>query len=119
MAVFSWFSIVQIPIIKTVVQLMSPLFFLACLTFMFTTLVRNGNAAAVIIIIIGLVFFVMNEPLEKSKWNLFLNPFNVPVDMNLSVWMNVVHQNRLILGIGSVISLLWGLMNLQQREKFI
>lgn len=119
MSAFTWFSIVQIPILKMVVQLMSPLFFLACLTFMFTTLIRNGNGAAVVMIIIGMVFFIMNEPLEKSKWNLFLNPYNVPVDMNLSVWMNVVHQNRLILGIGSVIALLWGLMNLQQREKFV
>jgi hypothetical protein len=119
MAAFSWFSVVQIPILRMVIQLMSPLFFLACLTFLFTTLIRNGNGAAVIMIIIGLVFFIMNEPLAKSKWNLFLNPYNVPVEMNLSVWMNVVHQNRLILGIGSVIALLWGLMNLQRREKFM
>jgi hypothetical protein len=98
---------------------MSPLFFIACLTFLLTTLIRNGNGAAVVVIIIGLVFFIMNEPLSGSKWNLFLNPYNVPVDMNLSVWMNVVHQNRLILGIGSIIALLWGLMNLQQREKFV
>jgi hypothetical protein len=61
----------------------------------------------------------MNEPLVKSKWNLFLNPYNVPVEMNLSVWMNVVHQNRLILGISSIIALLWGLMKLQRREKFM
>jgi hypothetical protein len=39
--------------------------------------------------------------------------------MNLTIWKNVVHQNRLILIIGAVISLLWGLMNLQQREKFV
>jgi len=119
MAAFSWFSVVQIPVFRMVIQLMSPLFFLACLTFLFTTLIRNGNGAAVMMIIIGLVFFIMNEPLAKSKWNLFLNPYDVPVNMNLSVWMDVVHQNRLILGIGSVIALLWGLMNLQQREKFV
>jgi hypothetical protein len=119
MAAFSWFAIVQIPVFTMVLQLMSPLLFLACLTFMFTTLIRNGNGAAVVMVIIGLVFFIMNEPLAKSKWNLFLNPYNVPVDMNLSVWKNVVHQNRLIMGIGSIISLLWGLMNLQQRERFV
>lgn len=119
MAAFTWFSVVQIQIFKMVIQLMSPLFFMACLTFMFTTLIRNGNGTAVIMIIIGLVFFILNEPMARSKWNLFLNPYNVPVNMNLSVWMNVVHQNRLILGIGSVIALLWGLMNLQQREKFV
>ena len=119
MAMFSWFSIVKIPVFEMVLQLMSPLFFLACLTFLFTTLVKNGNGAAVIMVIIGLFFFIMSEPLARSKWNLFLNPFNVPIDMNLTIWKNVVHQNRLILIIGAAISLLWGLMNLQQREKFV
>jgi hypothetical protein len=33
--------------------------------------------------------------------------------------MNVVHQNRLIMMIGSVIALLWGMIGLQQREKFV
>jgi hypothetical protein len=119
MSAFSWFSIVKFPLLEMVVQLASPLFFLACLTFLFTTLIRNGNGAAVVMVIIGLVFFIMNEPLARSKWNLFLNPYNIPVEMNLSVWMNVVHQNRLILAIGSLIALLWGLTNLQYREKFM
>ncbi|MFN8207902.1 MAG: hypothetical protein U0T82_10915 [Bacteroidales bacterium] len=119
MALVAWFSVVRIGILSMVVQLMSPLLFLACLTFLLTTIARSGNGAAVVVIIIGLIFFMLAEPLSKSKWNLFLNPFSVPVDMNLTIWKNVVHQNRLILGIGSIISLLWGLMNLQQREKFV
>jgi len=102
-----------------VLQLMSPLFFLACLTFLLTTLIKNGNGAAVVMIIIGLFFFIMNEPLARSKWNVFLNPYNVPIDMNLTIWKNVVHQNRLMMAIGAVIAFLWGLMNLQRREKFV
>jgi len=119
MAFFSWFSVVKIPVFEMVIKLISPLFFLACLTFLMTTLIRNGNGAAVVMIIIGLVFFIMNEPLAKSKWNVFLNPYNVPTDMNLTIWKNVVHQNRLMLAIGAIISLLWGLMNLQRREAFV
>lgn len=119
MALFSWFSVVRIPVLGMVLRLLSPLFFLACLTFLLTTLIRNGNGAAVVMIIIGLIFFILNEPLAKSKWNLFLNPYAVPADMNLTVWKNVVQQNRLILAIGSLIALLWGLINLQQREKFV
>jgi hypothetical protein len=119
MALFSWFSVVRIPVAGMVLHLMAPLFFLACVTFLLTTIIRNGNGAAVVMVIIGLVFFVLNEPLSKSKWNLFLNPYNVPADMNLSVWMNVVHQNRLMLATGAIIALLWGLTNLQQREKFV
>ncbi len=119
MSAFAWFSVVRVNVFKIVVQVMNPLFFLACLTFMFITLVRNGNGAAVIMVIIGLVFFILNEPLVRSKWNLFLNPYNVPNEMDYSIWLNIVRQNRLILLIGSIVSLLWGLMNLQYREKFM
>lgn len=119
MAAFSWFAVARIPILPMVGQLMYPLSFLASLTFLFTTVTRNGNGTAVIMVIIGLIFFFMREPLEHSKWNLFLDPFNVPTDMNLSIWMNVVHQNHLMLIIGSATAVLWGLINLQQREKFV
>lgn len=119
MAIFAWFAVVRIPVFEMTAKLMYPLIFLACLTFLFTTLVRNGNGTAVIMVIIGLIFFVFSEPLAFNKWNLFLNPFQLPTDMSMTVWMNVIYQNHLILAIGSIISLLWGLMNLQYREKFV
>lgn len=119
MTAFAWVSVVKIPIFDMVYQLMYPLFFLACLTFLFSTITRNGNGTAVVMVIFGLIFFFLNEPLRTSKWNLFLNPFDAPSDMNMTVWMNVVYQNRLMMMIGSVISVLWGLTNLQRREKFV
>jgi hypothetical protein len=119
MALFVWLSVVRIPVFSMVAQLMVPFFFLSCLTFLLTTLIRNGNGAAVVMVIIGLIFFILNEPLSKSKWNLFLNPYNIPTDMNLTIWMNVVHQNRLMLMIGALAALLWALTGLQQREKFV
>ena len=70
-------------------------------------------------VIIGLGLFIMKEPLADNKWNIFLNPFNVPSDMSYNIWMNIVFQNRLILVIGSIISLLWSMINLQKRESFV
>jgi hypothetical protein len=119
MTAFAWISVVKIPVFEMVYQLMYPLFFLACFTFLFATITRNGNGTAVVMVIFGLIFFLMNEPLQYSKWNLFLNPFNAPSDMNMTVWLNVVYQNRLMMMIGSVISILWALTNLQRREKFV
>jgi len=119
MAFFAWFAVVRIPVFEMTAKLMYPLVFLACLTFLFTTLVRNGNGTAVIMVIIGLIFFVFSEPLSFNKWNLFLNPFRLPTEMSMTVWMNVIYQNHLMLAIGSIIALLWGLMNLQYREKFV
>jgi hypothetical protein len=119
MAWFAWFSVLKIDVFEMVYQLMFPLFFLACLTFLFSTLTRNGNGAAVLVVITGLIFFIMSEPLSYSKWNLFLNPFKVPTDMNMTVWKNVIYQNRLMMMIGAVIAILWGLTGLQRREKFV
>ncbi len=119
MASFAYISVVKIPVFEMVYQLMFPLLFLACFTFLFSTITRNGNGTAVVMVIFGLIFFFLNEPIHNSKWNLFLNPFDVPTDMNITVWMNVVYQNRLMLIIGSVIAILWGLTSLQKREKFV
>jgi hypothetical protein len=119
MAWFSVFAVVKVPVFNMVYQLMYCLLFLASLAFLFSTLVRNGSGAAVIMVIIGLFFLIMAEPLRYSKWNIFLNPFNVPTDMSHSIWMNVLFQNRMMLVIGTIFSLLWSLINLQRREKFV
>jgi len=119
MSWFAYFAVVQIPIFKMVFELMYPLLFLACVSFLFSTLVKNGNGTAVIMVIIGLIFWFLSEPLSSSKWNIFLNPFNIPDEMNITIWTNIVNQNRLILIIGSIVSILWGLINLQSREKFV
>ena len=119
MSWFAVFAIVRVPVFNLVYELMYPLLFLSCLAFLFTTLLRNASGAAVIMIIIGLLFWIMHEPLQYSKWNIFLNPFDVPSDMSISVWKNVIYQNRLMLIVSSVVSLLWSLINLQRREKFV
>ena len=119
MALFTVFAILKIPVLQMVYELMYPLLFLSCLSFLLTTLLRNASGAAVIMIIIGLFFMILDENIVHSKWNIFLNPFNVPSDMSMAVWKNVLYQNRLMLIIGSTISLLWALINLQKREKFV
>jgi hypothetical protein len=39
--------------------------------------------------------------------------------MNDYIWQEIIRQNRIILGITSVVLILLGLLNLQQREKFL
>ena len=92
MAWFSHFSVVPVSIFSMVYQLMYPLVFLACVAFLFSTLLKNGRGAAVVMVIIGLVFFIMAEPLKYNKWNIFLNPFNMPTDMSHNIWMNICRK---------------------------
>lgn len=112
-------ALVSVPIIYMVYQLMFPIFFLGSLAFMTSALVRNGNGTAVIMIIIGMVFWIASEPLATSKWNLFLNPFTVPSNVNEAVWMDTTLNNRIYLLVGTIITLLGGLLFLQKREKFV
>ncbi len=119
MSLLSGFALVKVPVFEMAYQLMFPLLFMAGLSFLFATLVKNASGAAVIMVIIGLFFWILAEPLRYSKWNIFLNPFNIPSEISYSIWQNILLQNRLMLITGSVITILWALINLQKREKFV
>jgi len=119
MGALSVFAVLRFSILPMVGQLMFPLFFIATLSFVMTTLVKNGSGAAAIIIIMGLLFWFFGASMMYSKWNLFLNPYDVPSDMNQNIWQTVITQNRIGLVVMSIVFLLWGLMNLQKREKFV
>ncbi|MFN8258511.1 MAG: hypothetical protein U0W24_22675 [Bacteroidales bacterium] len=119
MTIVAYFSVVKIQIAKMVIQLIYPLLFISTLAFLMATLIKNGNGAAVVMVVIGLIFWFLSEPLSSSKWNLFLNPFHIPNQMNSIIWESIIKQNRLILCIGALIAMLWGMINLQQREKFV
>jgi hypothetical protein len=119
---FAWiahYALVSIPVFKMVTQLMILAVFTSTLGFCVSTIVKNGNATAVIMVVLGLVFLILSDALEYSKWNVFLNPFASPNDLNEIVWHEIIRQNRIILGILSIVFLLLGLLNLQNREKFL
>ncbi|MHA7110585.1 hypothetical protein ACRTDU_10695 [Sunxiuqinia elliptica] len=100
-------------------QLMFPVFFLGSMAFMFSTIIKNGNGTAVVMVILGIILLILSDALERTMWFVFLNPFDVPGRMNEVVWEGIVLKNRLFLVIAAVVFLLYGLFNLQKREKFI
>ena len=120
--VFCWlgyFGLTPYPVFNMSFQLMFPVFFLGCLAFMVSTIVKNGNGTAVVMIIIGVFLLMMSDTLDKTQWNVFHNPYSIPNRMNEMIWAQISQKNRIFLGIGSVIFLLGGLTNLQKREKFL
>jgi hypothetical protein len=123
MLLFTFLSsilIVKFRIFKVTLQIMVPVLFMGMLAFLLSTVVRNGNGTAVIVIIIGLIYMVLiDSSLGRSQWNIFLNPFDTPYGMNETSWALITFKNRIILITGSVIFLLAALLNLQKREKFM
>jgi hypothetical protein len=122
MLVFTFLSsvlIVKFQFVKMTAQVMMPVIFLGVMAFMLSTVVRNGNGTAVLMIIFGLFFLILSDSLEKSQWNVFLNPYEAPYDVNETTWAIITLKNRIILMTGTIVFLLAALYNLQKREKFM
>ncbi|MCX6255942.1 MAG: hypothetical protein NTV31_15930 [Bacteroidia bacterium] len=122
MLVFTFLSsvlIVKFRFVNMTSQVMLPVLFLGLMAFMLSTVVRNGNGTAVLMIIFGLFFMILSDNLYKSQWNVFLNPYDLPYDVNETTWAIIALKNRIILITGSIIFLLAALFNLQKREKFM
>ncbi len=100
-------------------QLMFPIVFLGSMAFMFSTIIKNGNGTAVLLVLIGIALLIMQDAIGRTQWNVFLNPFQIPNNFNEFIWQGLVTKNRIFLGIGSVVFILFGLYNLQKREKFV
>jgi hypothetical protein len=119
---FCWvgyYGLIPFPVFEMSWQLMFPVLFLGSLAFLVSTMVKNGNGTAVVMIIMGVLFMMLSEALSRTQWNVFHNPFSIPDKMNEMIWAQISQKNRLFLAVSSVIFLLGGLTNLQRREKFL
>jgi hypothetical protein len=122
MLVFTFLSsvmIVKFRFVNMTIQVMIPVIFLGVMAFMLSTIIRNGNGTAVLMIIFGLFFLILTEALSRSQWNVFLNPYELPYQVNETSWAIITLKNRIILITGIILFLLAALYNLQKREKFM
>lgn len=122
MLVFTLLSsvfIVKLSVLNMTIQVMLPVMFLGIMAFMLSTVIRNGNGTAVVMIVFGLMFLILTDTLSSSQWNVFLNPFSMPRNMNETVWGLITLKNRIIFITASIVFMLIALFNLQKREKFM
>lgn len=112
-------TLYRFDILPMIGQVLFPITFLSALAFMLSTLIKNGNGTAIVLVIISFIFFLFAEPLEYSVYNIFLNPFSEPRQMSAFIWLTIIYKNRLYLIILSILCLLYGMFNLQFREKFV
>ena len=119
LAVFSRYALADFSIPAMLFHLMFPIVFLGSTAFMVSTITRSGNGAAVVMVVIGLFFWIAAGPLEGSRWNLFHNPFAQMDQTEMIAWAETTFYNRIYLLIGSIIVTMYGLLRLQKREKFM
>lgn len=115
----SYFLLTPVSILEISWNVMFPIYFLGSLAFMFSTIIKNGNGTAVVMVILGVCLLIVSEILDRTMWNIFLNPFDIPNRLNEMVWQEITLKNRIFLAVGTMLFVLYGLFNLQKREKFI
>lgn len=109
----------KINILEMAYQLMYPIIFIGSLSFMFSTVIKNGNGTAVVMVLIGVSLLMLQNVVERTQWNVFLNPFEIPDNLNQVIWQSLITKNRIFMGVGMLVFVLYGLFNLQKREKFV
>ena len=109
----------KINILEMSYQLMYPVIFLGSMAFMFSTIIKNGNGTAVAMILIGVALLMLVDVVERTQWNIFLNPFEIPGNLNEVIWEGIITKNRIFMAISMIVFILYGLFNLQKREKFV
>jgi hypothetical protein len=100
------------------IQLMFPVAFIGSFGFMTASITRSGNSTAVIMVVLILFFWLGNTTFEGSSWNLFHNPYTVDAETSSLLGAEISFYNRVYLAVGAVVSTMFGLLRLQQREKF-
>lgn len=119
LTVMSYFLLAPVSTFELTWHVMFPIYFLGSMAFLFSTIIKNGNGTAVVMVIIGVLLLIMSGILERTMWNIFLNPFDIPNNLNEMVWKETTLKNRIFLAVGSLLFVLYGLFNLQKREKFL
>jgi hypothetical protein len=119
---FAWVAsalLYGINVFEMAYQLMFPIIFMGSMAFMFSTVIKNGNGTAVVMVLIGVALIILQDTIERTQWNVFLNPFQIPDNLNEVIWQGLISKNRIFMGVGIVVFILYGLFNLQKREKFV
>lgn len=110
---------VPVPMLEMTAHLMVSLTFLGATGFLIATLVRNGNGAAGVMVLVILAVWILGEIFNRTAWQVFLNPYDKPNDLTPPVWSELLLYNRIYLVVGTILAILGALLRLQKRERFI
>lgn len=119
LAFLSRLALADFAVIPMLFQLMFPIVFIGSVGFMVSSLTRSGNGTAAVMVVIIMFFWMIVEELEGTRWNLFHNPFADVEQMEAVFWSEITLYNRIYMLIASFLAMTFGLLRLQNREKFV
>ncbi len=102
-------------------QLMLPVTLFGNLAFLYSTLIRNGNAAAVLSVLTVILAMILGniQLVENKVWDVTINPYEEPENINAAIWSLTLLKNRIVMAVAAIIFLMSGLLGLQNRGKFL
>ena len=102
-------------------QLMIPVVLFGNLAFLYSTLIRNGSAAAVLSVLTVILAMILGniELVENKMWDVTINPYEEPENINAAIWSLTLLKNRILMIVAAIIFLMSGLLGLQNRGKFL
>ena len=102
-------------------QLMIPVTLFGNLAFLYSTLIRNGSAAAVLSVLTVILAMILGniELVENKMWDVTINPYEEPENINAAIWSLTLLKNRILMIVAAIIFLMSGLLGLQNRGKFL
>jgi len=112
-------TLADFPVWRMATQVMMPVIFLGSLAFFLSAQTTSGNVTSVILVIFLMFLWVLGDEMQDSAWFLFHNPFRSVEALKSVLWAQTTFYNRLYLVLGSVVTTLFALLRLQNREKFI
>jgi ABC-type transport system involved in multi-copper enzyme maturation permease subunit len=119
MSLISYYIFAEFPYGWGGLNALAPSLFIACLTFLFSTLCRSGNASAMLSLGVLLVILVTAETLKETPYFLFLNPLSPPSNIDEDLWFEQALYNRVTIIISGALFIFFALRRMGTREKIL
>ena len=119
MSTVAYFFFAEFPFVVAAINAFAPAFLLANVTFFFAVMTRSGNTAGMLAL--GFIWLVLmfSDVLTGTRYDLFLDPFAMPLSGNIRSWIELVVLNRLgVLGVGALLLFL-SLRRMERRERLL
>jgi len=119
MSTLSYFLFAEFPFVLGGLNAAVPAYLIANMTFYFAVSVRSSNAAGMLSLGGLLLALMFSANLTGTIYDPFLNPFNIPADIDLTLWEDRILINRsLVLGLGGLLLFL-ALRRMEHRERLL
>jgi len=120
MSTLSYFLFAEFPFVLGGLNAAVPAFLVANLAFYFAVCVRSSNAAGMLALGCLLLCMMVSDDLaDGSVYNLFLNPFNIPAGIDLTVWDDRILLNRATVLAAGGLLLFLALRRMERRERLL